>query len=605
MMFASKVSRLGLLAACMALSTSTAFADWATQVIDLRPGWNAVFLEVQPESNQCADVFKEIPVRSVWTWNPRFPSAQYVQDPSDLLPERPEWLTYFPSDGPQGFLTDLYAVHAGRSYLIELSGEQGLPLVVSGRRRNREVKWMKDSFNLMGFHVDPHAPPSVQKFFAPSKAHAGQPVYRLTAAGAWEEITHDSTARLQPGEAYWVYCQGESTYAGPLDVALDWGEGLDYGTTGSERTIILKNNSDAMRTVRLRLQSPDRPTSSSDDAPASGRAADVALVYYDLRPEDITRKVLSWAPVSDDTTFVLDANSEREVRLAIRRADMPAPESRETVYRSVLEISDGAGSLYSVPVSARKSLSREGLWVGTATVKYVSEAGNPEDSVTPTRTASEFDFRIIVHRAANGQANLLQKVTLLQLQPVSGENPEDPDGPGIIVEPAEVVLLENDDLVPQYAARATDADGRLMGRRISAPAFGFSGPIIMTESQWVDDEQNAGQRLTCDVHMDYQDPLNPFVHRYHPDHDNLDDRYEAALREGKESFTFTRTITLDFEDEDPSGVTYPEWGATVQGGSYYEEIEGLHKNVIHVHGSFRLHLVSLVDELNDGAQLGG
>ena len=601
MMFESKVSRLGLLAACMALGATAAFADWTTQVIDLHPGWNAVFLEVQPDSNRCDDVFKRVPVRSVWTWNPRFPSAQYVQDPSKLLPELPEWLTYFPPDGPQGFLSDLHAVHGGRSYLIELSGDKSVPLVVSGRRRNRKAKWMKDSFNLMGFHVDANAPPSVKKFFAPSKAHAGQPVYRLTAAGAWEEITHDPTARVRPGEAYWVYCQGESTYMGPLGISLDWGEELDYGATGSERAIILRNASDSMRTVRLRLRSPDRPTARPEGATATPPVADVALVYYDLRPEDITRKILSWAPVADDTTFIVDANSEKEVRLAIRRSDMPAPESRETVYRSVLEISDGAGSLYSVPVSARKSLSSEGLWVGTVTIKYVSEAGNPEDPVTPTRTASEFDFRIIVHRGTSGQANLLQKVTLLQLQAVSGENPEDPDGPEIIIDPARVVLLANDELIPQYAAQATDADGKLMGRRISAPAFGFSGPIAMTEGQWIGNEGNAGQRLTCDVDMDYQDPLNPFVHRYHPDHDNLDDRYEAVLGEGKESFTFRRTITLDFEDEDPGGATYPEWGATVQGGTYHEEIEGLHKNRIHVRGSFRLHLVSLVDVLDDGA----
>lgn len=599
MMFASRLLRWGGMAVCVALAAGQARAEWTTQVLNLRPGWNAVFFEVQPDENACVDVFEGIPIRSVWTWNPRFPRAQYVQDPADLLPEFPEWLSYFPADGPQAFLSDLFAVFAGRSYLIELKGDAGVPLVITGMRRNRDVKWMKNSFNLMGFHVDPAALPSVQKFFAPSEAHAGQPVYRLTSEGKWREVAKDATARIVPGEAYWVFCEGESTYSGPLEVKLDWGEELDYGRTGAERSIILRNRTDSTRTVRLKLRSPERPTVREGDSEGRPLAGDVALVYYNLQPEDVNQKILSWAPVEDGTAFIVDANSDLEVRLAVKRSDMPASESAEAVYESVLEVSDGLGSLYRVPVAAEKSLDSRGLWLGTATVKLVSEAANPEDSVTPTRTASEFDFRVIVHRGADGVARFLQKVTVLEMQAKYGPNPDDSSGPEIVVEAARMLLLTRDDLVRRFTPDAL-LDGQLIARRISAPVFGFDAPILMTEGQWTDQDGGRGQRLTCEVVMDYEDPRNPFLHRFHPDHDNLDDRYEITLSEGKESFTFSRSVTFDFEDEDPDGVTFPQWGGNIQGGTYRETIEGLHKNTVYIEGTFRLHLVSSVEVLDDG-----
>ena len=53
----------------LVLTTSSANGQWITQTIPLQPGWNAVFLEVQPEPDQCESVFQGLPVESV---SPRF-----------------------------------------------------------------------------------------------------------------------------------------------------------------------------------------------------------------------------------------------------------------------------------------------------------------------------------------------------------------------------------------------------------------------------------------------------------------------------------------------------------------------------------------------------
>ncbi len=56
----------------LVLSTLPALAQWTTQTIPLRPGWNAVFLEVQPEPRECEALFSGLPIESAWGWNKRF-----------------------------------------------------------------------------------------------------------------------------------------------------------------------------------------------------------------------------------------------------------------------------------------------------------------------------------------------------------------------------------------------------------------------------------------------------------------------------------------------------------------------------------------------------
>jgi len=561
---------------------SPAHAGWVTQDITLRPGWNAVHFEVQPADNTCDAVFAGTPVRSVWAWNKRFSSVQYVRNPSELLPEQPEWLTYFPPESRQGFLTDLYAVHGGQAYLIEVGGSETIHLTVVGRPTFRKKKWMAHSFNLVGFSVDPDAPPTAAQFFAPDDALSGQPIYRLNESGQWKLVRSPSTEVLRSGEAYWVYCKGESVYSGPLSIDLGAPGMLAFGHTLNELVLGLKNESASERTVTLELLPADPGYVKSKDAPAAPLAGDVALSY---------RRLLSWAPLSEPMTIPIEPNSELGVRLAVRRADMTPVDAPEAQYGSVLQVRDGAGALYRIGVTAERDNSRAGLWVGTAVVNMVSETGNPDDLTTPTATGSDFRFRLIVHMDADGNANLLQQCVLMQVadDAEEGENDgQDADG-----QPSRFVLLTDDSLIPEYEGVSL-RDGETVGRRISSPAFSFAEPVPM--------EGTFETRLVLaePIVLDYDDPLNPFVHRYHPDHDNMDDRYEILLDEGKESFTVTRMITLDFLEDDPEGFELPDWGYDLIGGDYYETVSGVHQKDIHVKGHFRLNRVVDVALLNDG-----
>ncbi|MCA9416659.1 MAG: hypothetical protein KC917_10325, partial [Candidatus Omnitrophica bacterium] len=98
--------------------------------------------------------------------------------------------------------------------------------------------------------------------------------------------------------------------------------------------------------------------------------------------------------------------------------------------------------------------------------------------------------------------------------------------------------------------------------------------------------------------LDYDDPLNPFKHKYHPDHDNLDRRFENQLGPGNESFTIIRGIEMEFTEDDPDGFASVGLGDTLLVGFYRETIDGLHRDDLHVSGTFRLKKMSSVDTLN-------
>ena len=81
------------------------------------------------------------------------------------------------------------------------------------------------------------------------------------------------------------------------------------------------------------------------------------------------------------------------------------------------------------------------------------------------------------------------------------------------------------------------------------------------------------------------------MHRYHPDHDNLDPLFSTKLVAGKESYTVNRAIFLTFATSLP-GVTDPAWGVTMLGGTYSETVTGLRATAITTAGTFILYRVN-------------
>jgi len=605
----NRISTL-LLAASTTFGPSQLLAQWASQTIDLHDGWNAIYLEVQPEPRDSATVFADLPIESVWMWNRRFTPVQYIQNPDTLVPEDPDWLTYFAPHLPLADNSNLHDVLGGKCYLLNVSSGSSTPLrwTVKGQPVLRSPDWVADSYNPVGFPVNASSPAHFQTFFAPSTHLRNGPIYRLVA-GLWERVNDPAATTMRAGEAFWIKATGVPNFAGPIEVDLETPGRLEFGRTVIERTVKLRNTSSEARILTVTLLPSEAPPL---DARAS-LAGPVALSYWD---DDLVGEHFGWFELTDRLTFAgVAPGQEVLLRLAVRRQDMGndlAGTGDLPGFQSLLEVKDDAGtSRYLVPVTARGltealarpelgfrpaasggqvAAARAGLWVGNAVIRAVSYSADPSDSTNAIPTATELRFRLILHLDTSGEAKLLQHVTMLWQ---NGQLDEQ----GNVVREGEFVLVSDDSLLEQYQG-ATIRNGQRLGRRISTVCFGFDEPQSMDEAGEFGGE---GGRLTCSVFMDYEDPLNPFKHRFHPDHNNLGEDYSTSLAEGVESYSVTRDLTLSFTAQDPSGVarSIAGWGDNQVGGIYRETVLGVHKKPLYLLGTFRLHRASRIGVLQD------
>jgi hypothetical protein len=80
----------------------------------------------------------------------------------------------------------------------------------------------------------------------------------------------------------------------------------------------------------------------------------------------------------------------------------------------------------------------------------------------------------------------------------------------------------------------------------------------------------SGQTMTVTVDVGYNDQAsNPFVHTYHPDHDNLAVDFKTVQPVGRESYRIRREITLTFEPPGSGFASLTRTGRRLFGA--YEE----------------------------------
>jgi hypothetical protein len=567
------------------------------QTIELRPGWNSIWLEVQPQSDGVAALFDGLPLESVWTWNAGLSRVQFIWNPGDGLRDRPGWRGWFPP-GPEQFLGNLHALQVNRAYLVNYVGDAPTTITVVGRPSPRPVVWAPDSFNLVGFPVDPDAPPTFETFLSPSAAHAGQPVYRLGAGGQWERMTDPAMETIARGEAYWVYSQGASGFNGPVDIELEQEDGLDYGEDLVERRIRFRNLSGENVGITVRPFPADMPISywrlESATDPDSGQAY---------------RRV-GWPDLGAEHGLEVGTGRTTVLRLAVRRAQF-ATETMD----GILEVADGAGTRRLIPVSARSPHAgsperpvsdpglpgggaqahthmqgsagggtrspHAGLWVGSVFVDAVSEPA--VDPVNPTPVGQGLGFRLIVHVDAVGDTRLLKQVTQMwedgSLHPAGG-----------LAEPGRYVLVSDDGQLSHYRGSALRG-GEAVGIRISSAAYTFDGASLDMSGTF-----GVGGSVTALLQLAQEAPTNPFRHAYHPDHDGQDDGVRPP---SWESYGIQRSWTLEFALDDPSGTNPPEWGDTLMAGTFAETITGLRNDDVVVGGRFEIRRVSDVALLNE------
>jgi hypothetical protein len=257
---------------------------------------------------------------------------------------------------------------------------------------------------------------------------------------------------------------------------------------------------------------------------------------------------------------VLAPQAASEMVFGVDRAAITGPAN--SLYASLLRFTESSNLMeVLLPVSARVT-SLAGLWVGDVAVTNVESKAV---GFTGTATKSPYPLRVLLHVDDAGTARVLSQVFLGRLAPA-------PYAPGI-------ATLESH----------LKADEKANAQRFVATHLPLD-LVLATGTGSV----ALGQTLVRSVSIPFNGPTNPYVHTYHPDHDNKNSRFDllTGTLETLESPTIGRTFSFTFSPT-PLPTSSPlGWGSTVLGGTYSETISGLHKDPLTVSGTFELRRVS-------------
>ncbi len=238
-------------------------------------------------------------------------------------------------------------------------------------------------------------------------------------------------------------------------------------------------------------------------------------------------------------------------------------------------------SLLLLLLSAAPSFAADmaGVWLATVTVNKVGEVNNT--AAGPTATGVGFPLRLLLHVDATGAVRLLKEVIIMNDAATS-----------------KTVVLADSELITSAYSGAVLRGSTMVGLRASAVGYDFSGSSTNCAGGL-----NSSGTVTCAFTLLPADATNPFLHRFHPDHDNLNDARTAPFIE---AYQVVRGMKLAFAGRYPanpdepalSGASIPPgWGTTDLGGTYGETFDGLHKQTLTVAGWFTMKKVAAIADL--------
>jgi hypothetical protein len=232
-------------ALALAVATVSLAASTREQVIPIQKGWNAVFMEVHPLDSEPAAVFGNLPIEIAATFYAPL-SAQFVSNPGADLLRQAGWGVWYAETRVDSFLSNLHSIYGQRAYL--LFSKSDFVWKITGTVMPTEILWKPDSFNFVGFSVNSRSGPTFAQFFSGSKAQKTDRIYRLVS-GVWKRVSDPGAEAMRSGEAFWIYCEGGSTFQGPLRVQTPTRRGLVLGA--EPNSIILRNEADYPVTATL------------------------------------------------------------------------------------------------------------------------------------------------------------------------------------------------------------------------------------------------------------------------------------------------------------------------------------------------------------------
>ncbi len=565
---------LALITLCTVLTAVSASAQWQSTDYVLRGGWNSIYLHGEATHATPEALFASYPeVLEVWRWNPNPNQVQFTTSP--LLPTTgtPEWSIWV-RGGTANTLTQL----SGQTgYLVRCSGATAdsytVPMVQ--RMLPPSAAWVRNGANFLGFPSKLNGSyPAFSSYFAsfPAAIAANTKIFKYVggefSASNPLQVFSPTLERVDRNQAYWFDSEVVGNFYAPLQISLSQASGLDFGRTGSVITARVMNRTATPMTITI------APVAS--DAAPSGQEEITGSVPVTRRTFDSGTAAWVETPIVAAYTEVIAPATTVELSFGIDRVAMTG--AAEAFYASLLRFTD-AGNQFDIllPVSARKA-TLAGLWIGEANVKAV-ESKAQADAVTPT--GRSYPLRYLLHVADDGTARVLSQVFMGKLAAL-------PNDFGLCTKEA-----------------GLKADEKATASRIASVHMPLNRVIDGTSGTGSGSVAIPGT-LVRKISVPFDDPTNPFVHQYHPDHDNKDAKGNA-LTAGFESYNIERQVTFTFTESPPPGSTVTSgWGSSVIGGTYAEVVQGLHKdsagvgtgNGLQITGTFELRRASEIGSIS-------
>lgn len=576
-----------------------AHAQWLTQAVALKTGWTAVYLHVDPSYDTLENLVGtdlNNPILEVWMWAPAPSTLQFIQSPQAPV-EGGQWMSWNRNSPDSQLLQRLVG---NTAYLIRSASNY--TWTVKGQPLPPTYEWSTSGLNFLGFPTVASGASTFESFLAkaPELQQSAEIYYYPggeLSAGNPARLYALRTTTVKRGQAFWIRSGTTyNRYFAPFEVALSGSRGVSYGDSLNASSFRLRNLTSTNLTVTLSLVASETPPAGQ----AALAGTPPLVVRGALNTTDLTYDYTN-LPVAGVHTWTLTASgksgSEVEIVLGLDRVTMGG--SVGDRFAGVLRLTDSFGhSQVDLPVSA-VAASSAGLWVGAASVSQVGQylktydrdgANKPNMDTNGQYVVSSlqtnlgnvsrsFPLRLIVHNpeVGHGNAVLLQRV-FVGLDPWTNN----------------VVALQEGSLGPAFLSQARRISAAHLPWKATNQAWAFSGAL------------GQATNLTTTVTLPFQDQAsNPFLHTYHPDHDNLDTAFKNELAQGAESYTVERTITLNIVPPTSEAAAFTAGGQTLS-GKYAETItlQGLARaggthdtRTFEVRGVFSLNRISPVPTL--------
>ncbi len=532
-----------------------AHAQWVTKSYPLSSGWNGVWLAGDASYVTVSELFAgNAAITEIWRWNPNPDSTQFTQTPSEPTANSDEW-TIWKRDGTENGLARMVGNSA---YLFRCGSATTVP--IKQLVQPPLATWLISGGNFLGFPSGITSAPKMSSFFAsyPSASTtvlaSPSKIYKYIGGELGSSnpmLVSPGSETMDPNKAYWFNVATVGNFTAPVEYEVASSAGLAFGRTLTSCSVGITNRSTSDLTLTITL--------GASEAAPTNQAAISGGVPLTVRTYVSGTNSYTETAMGASITVPVKASNRTTVDFGVNRAAMTG--AADAFYASVLRIRDSANlSDVSLPVSALPA-SPAGLWVMSTSVNQVNPTAGGGSS-----TSQPFPLLFLAHINAAGTGRLLSQAFVGKLR--SDGNPL-----GICIREDHVLGYSESDLKPvrYFAAQMPTSAHSIDG------TGGFS----------------IGNTATWEIAIPFNDRTNPFVHTYHPDHDNRDAK-GGPLTAGQESHDIGRTCNFTFTSSPPDGSYVAGWGSTVLGGTYQESISGLHRNTLQVRGTFEMRRVSEV-----------